>query len=70
MTEDKQKILYALLVALKQTRDLYDLVDLTYQPAQDMQFVIAKFTGGGTRKINVTLDSGVAMIRDVMEELR
>lgn len=70
MEEDKQKILDALLKALTQTRDLYDLFDLEYKSTPDKQFVIAKFVRGGTKKINVTMDSGVAMIRDVMHALR
>lgn len=69
--EDKQKILDLLLPALQATRDLYDLVSLTYkQEARDFQTVTATFINGATKKINVSLDSGVAMVWDVVGRLR
>lgn len=65
--EDKQNILNSLLVTLKQTRDLYDLVDLTYD--ESTEIVTATFKDG-TKYANVSCDSGVAMIVDVIRQIR
>lgn len=68
MEEDKQLILNKLLDALLETRDQFDLEELVYDAANET--VIARYMNGGERRINVAMDSGVAMIRDVMEGLR
>lgn len=67
MREDKQKILDLLLLALQKTRDAYDLISLVYDAEKEL--VTATFIGGGKRLINVAMDSGTAMIRDVMAHL-
>lgn len=68
--EDKQKILDALCEALQQTRSQSDLVSLTYhRQSEDCEEVIVKYADRGTRRINVSLDSGLAMIRDVCEHI-
>ena len=61
--EDKQKILDLLLPALQATRDKCDLQDLRYFP--DKEAVMAVYEEG-TLMINVAMDSGIAMIRDVL----
>ena len=68
--ENKQLILDSLCSALQLTRDQADLEALEYReigPAK--QRVIATYDGGGSREINVSLDSGIAMIRDVLRAL-
>ncbi len=67
--ENKQQILDLLLKTLQATRDMYDLVSLKIEDHKDeyMTYAIATFKNGGKRRINVTGDSGVAMIRDVMK---
>lgn len=65
--EDKQLICDLLAEALKATYDASDLLSLEYDST--FEKVTATFEGGGTRTINVALDSGVAMIRDVMRNL-
>lgn len=67
MNENKQLILDHLLKALQNTRDAYDLVSLTYN--NELEEVTAVFESGGRRTINVRMDSGTAMIRDVMSNL-
>lgn len=57
MVENKQKILDLLLPALRETRNLYDVVEL------------AKFASGHFKIINVAMDSGTAMIVDVIQQL-
>ena len=68
--EDKQKIFDALCKALQLTRSQSDLVSLEYhQHSEDREEVIVKYTSGSTRRINTSLDSGLAMIRDVCEHI-
>lgn len=67
MREDKQKICDLLLKALQETRNLYDLTDLQYDPGKDV--VIATFDNGYTKTANVACDSGTAMIRDIIKQI-
>jgi len=62
--ENKQRICDLLLPALQATRNLHDLVELTYMAEQD--YVFAKFASGGVKRVNVAADSGTAMIRDII----
>ena len=68
--EDKQKICDLLLATLQATRECSDLESLTYvkpeQPNRYDSYVEARFTSGGKRIINTSMDSGFAMIRDIM----
>lgn len=65
--ENKQQILDLLLRTLQATANAADTVALTYDPKQEI--VTVKFAGGGSRIVNVAMDSGTAMIRDVMAHL-
>ena len=65
--ENKQQILDLLLKTLQATRGAYDLTSLEYDAKTEM--VTATFASGGKRVINVAMDSGTAMIRDVMKNL-
>lgn len=67
MVENKQKILDLLLPALRETRNLYDVVELEFDASQEL--VYAKFASGHFRIINVAMDSGTAMIVDVIQQL-
>lgn len=62
--EDKQLIPDLLLPALQATRNLHDLQDLKYDEKKEL--VYAKFPGG-TKVVNVAMDSGTSMIRDAMK---
>ena len=65
--EDKQRLCNLLLPALQATRSLYDLADLKYN--DDEGIVIATFGSGYTKKVNVTADSGIAMIKDILKHI-
>lgn len=65
--EDKQKICDLLLKTCQATYSAHDLVSLEYDAEREI--VTATFASGGTRDINVAMDSGTAMIRDVMNHL-
>ena len=67
--EDKQKILDLLLPTLQATRENADLKELTYKAQNDNEFVVCKFKSGFELFVNVTMDSGLAMIRDVIRHL-
>ena len=71
--EDKQKICDLLLVTLQATREYSDLESLTYvtpkQPHRYDSYVEARFTSGGGRIINTSMDSGYAMIRDIIDHI-
>ena len=65
--ENKQAICDKLLEALKMTRNLYDLVYLKY--FSDNQTVNAHFGNGTVKTVNVAMDSGTAMIRDIIKAI-
>lgn len=67
MKEDKQNILDLLLPALQATHNLHDLVSLEFD--EDRELVYAKFAGGNQKIANVAMDSGTAMIRDVIGQI-
>ena len=71
--EDKQKICDLLLETLQATRLYSDLKSLTYvtpkQPNRYDSYVEVKFQSGGGRIINTSMDSGYAMIRDIMNHI-
>jgi hypothetical protein len=64
--EDKQHICDLLCATLKATRDQHDLESIMYH--DDTETVTLAYEGGG-RSVNVALDSGIAMIRDILRAL-
>lgn len=69
MEEDKQAICDALCKALQLTRDASDLIRIVYHRTEDMEYAELKFQGSFRRRVNVTLDSGTAMIRDILRHI-
>ncbi len=68
--EDKQNICNLLLKTLQATDNAHDVVSITYERQNDSdELVTVKFASGGYRKINVSMDSGTAMIKDIMKGL-
>jgi hypothetical protein len=65
--ENKQLICDRLLECLYLTRQLYDLIDLDY--IKEKELVVAHFEGGGKKEINVAMDSGIAMIKDIVRAI-
>lgn len=70
--EDKAKICAQLLKLLRMTHDQEALVGLEYHKDEQTydETVVAKYKSGREQKINVTTDSGIALIRDVVRVLR
>lgn len=68
--ENKQQICDLLTEALKATRDQADLVRIRYEEiGPDQQQVVLDYEGNEHRAVNVSLDSGIAMIRDILRAL-
>jgi hypothetical protein len=72
MEEDKQMICNALALTLRLTRNQNDLKYLRYyklkeDPVQERVDVI--WDNGAKKIINVTLDSGTTMIRDIVNRI-
>lgn len=65
--EDKQEICNLLTATLQATRDGADVVEIIYD--EEHEIVTVLFESGGRRLINVAMDSGTAMIRDIMGRL-
>ena len=68
--EDKNMICELLLKTIQNTRDYNDLIELNYKIiGSDTEIVTAVFKNGTKVKVNVSLDSGMAMIRDILKQL-
>ena len=65
--EDLQKVCDLLTETLKATRNLNELEKLEYQ--KNSEIVIATFTNGNIKKVNGMLDSGTAMITDIIKQI-
>lgn len=65
-SEDKNKICKLLCKVLQLTRGASDLTSLEYDAEHEI--VTANFEGG-SKRINVAMDSGTAMIRDIVNHL-
>jgi len=70
--EDKREICEKLLQVLQATRHMDDLMDLEYSGTLTCgeEYVTALFRNGSRKTINITYDSGYALIQDVMEGLK
>ena len=80
MEEDKQLICDKMLELFRVTRHFYDLESLKYFYNWDeenkchinkefpvTEYVIATFNNGYKKYVNVSIDSGIAMIEDVLK---
>ena len=69
--EDKDRICQLLLPALKATRYCSSLKDLRYEKQDNSEEVVtAVWESNSVTKVNVSADSGIAMIRDILQALR
>lgn len=67
--ENKKLILLHLLATLRRCRNYTDLKSLEYVEDGYMEFVDIVMESGYTRRVNVTADSGIAMISDIVKVL-
>ena len=67
-TDDKQNICDLLLTTLQATREHHDLTELTYKMHDNHEeTVTAIFNNKRKIDVNVSCDSGIAMIRDIIK---
>ena len=69
MDENKQLICDLLLKTLQATRGGSKLVSLIYAIEPAKETVMAEFQGGWKKVADVTMDSGAALIFDVMRQI-
>ena len=67
--ENYQAICNALCSTLRLTRQFDDLESLEHIQDGKERYVVAKFDGYYTKRIRVTMDSGIAMIKDIVNHL-
>lgn len=67
--EDHQKICNSLVFALRSTRQYNDLISLTYVLEDENNSHVEALFPGGVVKINTSMDSGWAMIKDIIDHL-
>lgn len=66
--ENKQKICNGLCRLLRSTTGGSDIVSIQYDPLKETVEVLKD--SGYRQEINVAMDSGMALIKDVMKQLR
>ena len=69
MGENKQYILELLLKAIKATRAGNDVSYLRYDAEKEIVHVYFGGSGVSSRQINVAMDSGIAMLKDVINHI-
>ena len=71
MPENKQDICNQLCESLRRTREWDDITGLKYiEESSDVQYVYIDFKDHpAARRINVSIDSGWAMIKDIIRAL-
>lgn len=69
MGENKQLICDLLCKTLQATRYGDNIECIAYKPERYIETAEVRFSGENVLKVNVTLDSGIAMIRDILKGL-
>lgn len=67
--ENYQAICNALCSTLRLTRNFDDLESLEHRQEGRERYVVATFDSGYTKTARVTMDSGIAMIKDILRNL-
>ena len=67
--ENYQVICNWLCRALQRTRQFDELESLEHIKEGEERYVVASFDGNYTKRIRVTMDSGIAMIKDILRNL-
>lgn len=68
--EDKKAIVAALLPVIQMTRNGSDVTGMLYVVKDARETVVTTFNDDSHIGINVTMDSGTAMIRDICKALQ
>ena len=67
--ENKQQILNLLLKAIQATRAGNDVSALDYDAEKELVYVYFGGSGFPGRSINVVMDSGIALLKDVINHI-
>ena len=69
--ENKEQIVASIFDAFKTMRFGQDIESMSYEFDNDTckEYVIVKYTYGDTERVNVTMDSGIAMLYDILKRL-
>ena len=67
--ENYQVICSLFFLTLRQTRQYDDLQSLRHVEEGSERYVVAEFSNGAIRKITVTSDICIAMIKDILKQL-
>lgn len=67
--ENKANVTQRLLLCLMATRAGADIEEMTYSEGKDRELVSIKFRHGSSLHVDVTADSGLALIQDVIKAL-
>ena len=67
--ENYQVICNWLCRALQRTRQFDELESLEHIKEGEERYVVASFDGNYTKRIRVTMDSGIAMVKDIVNHL-
>ena len=67
--ENYQVICNWLCRAHQRTRQFDELESLEHIKEGEERYVVASFDGNYTKRIRVTMDSGIAMIKDILRNL-
>ena len=69
MEENKPEIVWDLCKLLRKTRHGSDISMMEYIKEESGEYVLITFDGGFQRKINISADSGIAIIKDVLKNI-
>lgn len=67
--ENKERITHQLMLCLLATRAGEDISDMSYFKGSGDEWVNITFMDGSWLPVNVTADSGIALIKDVIKAL-
>ena len=69
MEENKPEIVWDLCKLLRKTRHGSDISMMEYVKEECGEYVLITFDGGFQKKINISADSGIAIIKDVLKNI-
>lgn len=69
MKENKSEICKAFLEVLQMTRQCENLIDLVYIRDGEIEMVIATYSNGFKKICDVTFDSGIAVLKDILKNI-
>lgn len=68
--EDKQAICDALCKTLQLTMAGNNLISIEYKVYSPWtKRAVLRFTGGNSQEVNVSMDSGISMLRDILKQM-